>query len=168
MGTQHIETESAFGSPDSSLSESKVRYLTETDGTTNLLDLLKEMIQLGASDLHITVGSPPQFRIDGHLQKSNHKVMDKNETRRLCYSILDAKQIEKFEREKELDFSFGVQGLSRFRGNIYLQRGAVAGVFRTIPYEVPGFEALGLPEILNELAGKPRGLILVSGRNGSG
>lgn len=133
-----------------------------------LLDLLKEIIEMGASDLHITVGSPPQFRLDGRLRESNYPCLTESETERLCFSILDESQKKKFQRHKELDFSFGIQGISRFRGNIYMQRGTIAGAFRTIPFQVPGFKELGLPPILNVLSQKPRGLILVTGPTGSG
>ncbi len=145
-----------------------VTELTARQSATEIQDLLEEMIRLGASDLHITVGSPPQFRIDGELTKMDAPVLTEDDTRRLCFSILSDKQIRKFEEKLELDFSFGIPGLSRFRGNIYRQRGAVAGAFRTIPFEVANFQTLGLPPVLNTLAEKPRGMILVTGPTGSG
>ncbi len=145
-----------------------VTELTAVHTGTEIEDLLKEMIRLGASDLHITVGSPPQFRIDGKLTKMECPALTEDDTRRLCFSILSEKQIQKFEEKLELDFSFGIPGLSRFRGNIYRQRGAVAGAFRTIPFEVADFRSLGLPPVLNNLAEKPRGMILVTGPTGSG
>ena len=145
-----------------------VTELTVKKASMDINKLLEEMIKRGASDLHITVGSPPQFRIDGKLIKMDGPSLSEEDTRHLCFSILDGKQIQKFEEKKELDFSFGIPGLSRFRGNIYRQRGAVAGAFRTIPFEVADFKTLGLPSILNVLTEKPRGMILVTGPTGSG
>lgn len=134
----------------------------------NIYDLLKTMIEQGASDLHISTGSPPRLRIDGKLLPLSHPDLNPSDTKSLCYSILTDSQKHKFEENSELDLSFGVKGLSRFRGNIFMQRGAVAGAFRTIPYEIRSFQELGLPEIVNELVKKPRGLILVTGATGSG
>ncbi|MDA8079010.1 MAG: type IV pilus twitching motility protein PilT [Nitrospiraceae bacterium] len=134
----------------------------------SIYDLLKVMIEKGASDLHITTGSPPRLRIDGKLVPLDHPSLAPADTKSLCYSILTDSQKHKFEENNELDLSFGVKGLSRFRGNIFMQRGAVAGAFRTIPFEIRTFQDLGLPEIVNELVKKPRGLILVTGSTGSG
>ena len=133
-----------------------------------IYDLLKVMIEKGASDLHITTGSPPRLRIDGKLIPLDHPPLTPVETKSLCYSILTDAQKHKFEENSELDLSFGVKGLSRFRGNVFMQRGAVAGAFRTIPFEIKTFQDLGLPEIVNDLVKKPRGLILVTGPTGSG
>ncbi len=133
-----------------------------------IYDLLKTMIEKGASDLHITTGSPPRLRIDGKLIPLDSQPLSPTETKSLCYSILTDAQKHKFEENNELDLSFGVKGLSRFRGNIFMQRGAVAGAFRTIPFEIKTFQDLGLPEIVNDLVKKPRGLILVTGPTGSG
>ncbi len=133
-----------------------------------IYDLLKTMIESGASDLHITTGSPPRLRVDGKLVPIQHDPLTPVETKALCYSILTDAQKHKFEENNELDLSFGVKGLSRFRGNIFMQRGAVAGAFRTIPFEIRTFRDLGLPEIVNELVKKPSGLILVTGPTGSG
>ncbi len=133
-----------------------------------LYDLLKMMIERNASDLHITTGSPPRLRIDGKLINIDHHPLTPPETKTLCYSILTDAQKHRFEENNELDLSFGVKGLSRFRANIFMQRGAVAGAFRTIPYEIRSFKELGLPDIVNELVKKPRGLILVTGPTGSG
>jgi twitching motility protein PilT len=133
-----------------------------------IYDLLKIMIEKGASDLHITTGSPPRLRIDGKLIPLDHPSLMPAETKSLCYSILTDNQKHKFEESNELDLSFGVKGLSRFRGNVFMQRGAVAAAFRTIPFEIKSFKELGLPEIVNELVKKPRGLILVTGATGSG
>ena len=134
----------------------------------NLHQLLKAMIEKGASDLHITTGSPPQLRIDGKLIPLKTSILTAPETKQLCYSILTDSQKHKFEEENELDLSFGVKGLSRFRANVFMQRGAVAGAFRTIPFRILSFEDLGLPAVVSELARKPRGLILVTGPTGSG
>jgi len=134
----------------------------------SLQQLLKIMIEKGASDLHITVGAPPTIRVDGQLIPLNMPPLTAVETKQLCYSILTDAQKHKFEEENELDASFGVKGLSRFRCNIFMQRGAVAGVFRAIPYQVKSFEELGLPPIVEQLAEKTRGLILVTGPTGSG
>jgi twitching motility protein PilT len=134
----------------------------------NLHQLLKAMVEKGASDLHITTGSPPQLRIDGKLVPLKTGALSPVETKQLCYSILTDAQKHKFEEESELDLSFGVKGLSRFRANVFMQRGAVAGAFRTIPFKILSFQELGLPPIVTELAKKPRGLILVTGPTGSG
>jgi twitching motility protein PilT len=134
----------------------------------NIYDLLKTMIEKGASDLHITTGSPPRLRIDGKIVPLDNPALTPVETKALCYSILTDSQKHKFEEHNELDLSFGVKGLSRFRGNIFMQRGAVAGAFRTIPFEIRTFVDLGLPEIVNDLVKKPSGLILVTGATGSG
>jgi twitching motility protein PilT len=130
--------------------------------------LLKELVERGGSDLHITTNSPPQIRVDGHLLPMNLPPLNGVETKQLCYSILTDAQKHKFEEENELDLSFGVKGLSRFRGNIFVQRGAVAAVFRVIPYKILSFADLGLPPVVSELVTKPRGLILVTGPTGSG
>ena len=135
----------------------------------NLRVLLQEMIQRGASDLHITVGIPPKLRVDGDLVASSHtQVLAPKDTMALSYSILTENQKKRFETEDELDFSFGVQNLSRFRGNVYKQRGCVAMAIRQIPYEIISIEKLGLPPIINKLADRPRGLVLVTGPTGSG
>jgi twitching motility protein PilT len=134
----------------------------------NLHDMLKELIERGGSDLHITTNSPPQIRVDGKLLSLDMPPLNPVETKQLCYSVLTETQKHKFEEENELDLSFGVKGLSRFRSNVFVQRGAVAGVFRTIPFKILTFEELGLPPIAAELAYKPRGLVLVTGPTGSG
>ena len=134
----------------------------------NLHQLLKAMVEKGASDLHITTGSPPQLRIDGKLVPLKTNPLTPVETKQLCYSILTDAQKHRFEEETELDLSFGVKSLSRFRANVFLQRGAVAGAFRTIPFKILSFAELGLPPVVTELAKKPRGLVLVTGPTGSG
>jgi twitching motility protein PilT len=134
----------------------------------NLHQLLKAMIEKGASDLHITTGSPPQLRVDGRLSPLKSPPLTAPETKQLCYSILTDSQKHRFEEQSELDLSFGVKGLSRFRANIFMQRGAVAGAFRTIPFKILSFQELGLPPIVETMAKKPRGLVLVTGPTGSG
>jgi len=134
----------------------------------NLHQLLKAMVEKGASDLHITTGSPPQLRIDGDLVPLKTAPLTPVETKQLCYSILTDAQKHKFEEDNELDLSFGVKSLSRFRANIFMQRGAVAGAFRTIPFKILSFNELGLPQVVADLSKKPRGLILVTGPTGSG
>jgi twitching motility protein PilT len=134
----------------------------------NLHQLLKAMVEKGASDLHITTGSPPQLRIDGSLVPLKTPPLTPVETKQLTYSILADAQKHKFEEENELDLSFGVKGLSRFRANLFMQRGAVAAAFRTIPFKILTFQELGLPPIISELSKKPRGLVLVTGPTGSG
>jgi len=134
----------------------------------NLHQLLQTMIEKGASDLHITTGSPPQLRVDGHLVPMNLPPMTAPETKQICYSVLTDVQKHKFEENDELDLSFGIKGLSRFRANLFLQRGAVAAAIRTIPFKIMTFEELQLPPIINELVKRPRGLVLVTGPTGSG
>lgn len=134
----------------------------------SIYDLLKIMIEKGASDLHITTATPPRLRVDGKLVPLDHPQLSPVDTKALCYSILTDAQKHKFEEHNELDLSFGVKGLSRFRGNIFMQRGAVAGAFRTIPFEIKTFKDLGLPEVVNDLVKRPRGLILCTGPTGSG
>lgn len=135
----------------------------------SLSDLLKKMIEMGASDLHVTTNSPPQFRVDGHLRPlADYPNLTASDTKQLAYSVLTDAQKHRFEEQLEIDFSFGIKGMARFRANIFNQRGAVGGVFRAIPYEIKSFEALGLPAIVRELCNKPRGLILVTGPTGSG
>ena len=134
----------------------------------NLHLLLKILVESNGSDLHITTNSPPQIRIDGKLTPMDFPPMNQVETKQLCYSVLTDSQKHKFEEDNELDLSFGVKGLSRFRGNIFVQRGAVAGVFRVIPYKILSFEELSLPAVVPDLASKARGLILVTGPTGSG
>lgn len=134
----------------------------------NLHQLLTELVERGGSDLHITTSSPPQIRIDGKLVPLNIPPLNGVDTKQICYSVLTDAQKHKLEEENELDLSFGVKGLSRFRGNVFIQRGAIAGVFRVIPYKILSFEELNLPPVVAELAAKPRGLVLVTGPTGSG
>ncbi len=134
----------------------------------NLQEYLRIMIDQGGSDLHISAGTHPRIRIHGKLTIVGTQPLSGVDSKQLCYSILTDSQKHKFEEENELDFSFGVKGLSRFRGNLFVQRGTVAGVFRGIPFKIKSFQELGLPPILEDLSKKPRGLVLVTGPTGSG
>src|SRR5215467_1234772 len=135
----------------------------------NLRVLLEEMIERGASDLHITAGERPKLRVDGDITSSNIEfVMQPKDTLQLAYSVLTENQKKRFEMEDELDFSFGIQNLARFRGNCFKQRGCVSMVIRQIPFNIKTFEQLNLPKVLSDLCDKPRGLILVTGPTGSG
>src|SRR6058998_1361232 len=133
-----------------------------------LSDLLKKMLEMNGSDLHISTNSPPQVRVHGHLQPLDMPPLTPAETKQLGYSVLTDAQKHRFEERLELDFSFGIKGLARFRGNLFNQRGAVGAVFRVIPFEIKGFDQLQLPAIVARLCEKPRGLILVTGPTGSG
>ena len=135
----------------------------------NLRSLLQEMIEKEASDLHITAGERPKLRIDGDIVNASvEHVLTPKDTLQLAYSVLTETQKKRFEFEDELDFSFGIQNLARFRGNVFKQRGCVAMVLRMIPFSVRTFEDLGLPPVVAKLAERPRGLILVTGPTGSG
>jgi twitching motility protein PilT len=132
-------------------------------------DLLTLLVERGASDLHITTGTYPQLRVNGKLASlSQFEQLMPPDTQRLAYSVLNEGQKQKFEEDNELDLSFGIQGLARFRCNIYRQRGAVACAIRLIPTKIKGFHELGLPSIVEQLADRPKGLILVTGPTGSG
>jgi twitching motility protein PilT len=133
-----------------------------------LHQLLKTMVERGGSDLHVTTNSPPQIRIDGKLTPLDFPPLTAAETKQLAYSVLTDAQKHRFEENLELDLSFGIKGLARFRGNIFNQRGATAAVYRQIPYEILGFKDLGLPLVIEEICQKPRGLVLVTGPTGSG
>jgi twitching motility protein PilT len=130
--------------------------------------LLKTLVDQGGTDLHVTTNSPPQIRIDGKMIPLQLPPMTASETKQLIYSVLTDAQKGRFEEKLELDFSFGVKGLARFRANIFFQRGAVAGAFRTIPWEIRSFRDLGLPDVVTGLCEKPRGLVLVTGPTGFG
>ena len=135
----------------------------------SLSDLLKKLIEVGGSDLHLTTNTAPQVRVDGHLRPLDGiRPLTSADTKSLAYSVLTDAQKHRFEEQLELDFSFGVRGLSRFRANLFNQRGAVGAVFRAIPYEIKSFETLGLPPVVSTLCDRPRGLILVTGPTGSG
>jgi twitching motility protein PilT len=135
----------------------------------NLRALLQEMIERDASDLHLTAGERPKVRIDGEITNATvEHVLTPKDTLQLAYSVLTEQQKKRFEFEDELDFSFGIQNLARFRGNVFKQRGCVAMVLRMIPFSVRTFDDLGLPPVVAKLAERPRGLILVTGPTGSG
>ncbi len=134
----------------------------------SLYELLKMMIEKGASDLHITTGTAPRLRIDGKLVSVNQPSLTPSDTKALCYSILTDAQKHRFEENNELDLSFAIKGICRFRANIFMQRGAVAGAFRAIPFEIRSFKDLGLPDILHEIVKKTQGLVLVTGPTGCG
>src|SRR5437762_12337909 len=132
-------------------------------------DLLTIMIERGASDLHITTGTPPQIRLHGKLTPlTQFERLTPQDTQRLAYSVLNEGQKQKFEEDNELDLSFGIQGLARFRCNVYRQRGAAASAIRIIPFKIRTFDELGLPTIVQQLADRPTGLVLVTGPTGSG
>lgn len=133
-----------------------------------LRELLEEMFRLKASDLHLTVGAPPMFRVDGSLVRSQYPALTAEDTKRLSYSIMSEKQKLRFEETKELDLSFGLENMSRFRCNIFLQRGCVAGAIRQIPFRISSFEELGIPKQVADLASLPQGLVLITGPTGSG
>lgn len=142
---------------------------TNEASQVTLPELLKKMTEAGGSDLHLTTNSPPQVRIHGHLgPMAGYVSLTPAETKRLAYSVLTDAQKHRFEENLELDFSFGLKGMSRFRANLFNQKGAVGAVFRAIPYEIKTFEALGLPPVVSDLCRKPRGLVLVTGPTGSG
>src|SRR5436190_3898309 len=133
-----------------------------------LPDLLKTTVEMNGSDLHLTTDTPPQIRVHGELERLPLSVLTPAETKQLVYSVLTDSQKKRFEESNELDFSFGIKGLARFRCNVFMQRGAVGGVYRLIPEKVPVFADLGLPAVLATLADRPRGLVLVTGPTGSG
>jgi twitching motility protein PilT len=133
-----------------------------------ITQLLEELISRNGTDLHLTVGAPPMVRIDGDLVPTNHEVMTPKMTKELVYSLLNDEQKKRFETTRELDLSFGIPNLSRFRGNVFMQRGAIAMAIRTIPYQIRSFKELGLPQVAAELATRQKGLILVTGPTGSG
>jgi twitching motility protein PilT len=134
----------------------------------SIQQMLKTMVESGASDLHITTGTSPQIRVNGKMTPMKLPSLLPADTKQICYSILTDSQKRKFEDINELDFSFGVKGLARFRGNIFMQRGALAGVFRLIPYKFLSFEELGLPQVIRAITKKSNGLVLVTGPTGSG
>jgi twitching motility protein PilT len=135
----------------------------------SLEELLQLLVQRGGSDLHIAAGSPPRIRVDGKLLPTEFDTLTKEESQKLVYGVLSEDQIARFEKDYELDLSFGVDNLGRFRTNVFLQRGSVGAVFRLVPHAVRGFDDLGLPRrVCTDLCDKPRGLVLVTGATGSG
>jgi twitching motility protein PilT len=141
---------------------------TETPTSLSIQGFLELVAKKGATDLHITAESPPMMRVNGDLMALPFPALSANETKNLCYSLLTDAQRLRFEEQSELDFSFGLRGLSRFRGNLFIQKGAVGGAFRLIPYEMRGLGELGLPPVVGDLTKLPRGLVLVTGPTGSG
>lgn len=133
-----------------------------------LPQLLKAMLEHKASDMHITSGAPPTFRVHGQILRAKTTPLVPADTKELCYSVLTDYQKAMFEEQKQIDFSFGIRDLARFRANVYFQRGAVAGAFRHIPFDIPKLHTLGLPNAVPNLLAKPRGLVLVTGATGSG
>ncbi len=138
------------------------------EAALSLTELLRRMVELNGSDLHISTNSPPRVRVFGHLQPLEMPALSAADTKSLAYSVLTDAQKHHLEEELEVDFSFGIKSLARFRGNVFHQRGAVAAVFRVIPWEVTSFQALGLPAMVKTLCDRPRGLVLVTGPTGSG
>ncbi len=136
---------------------------------TDLVQLLEIMLERGASDLHITVGARPKIRVHGDLiDLDEFEPLSASDAQNLCYGVMTELQKKKLEDEFDVDFSFGIPKLSRFRANVYIQRGTVAGAFRAIPYEIPPFEKLGIPPIVQQFAHLPKGIVLVTGPTGSG
>jgi len=135
---------------------------------TDLVKLFEILVQEGGTDLHICVGTPPIIRVDGDLVKLNLPVLTPQDTKEIAYSVLNEYQKNQLERDLQIDFSTGVKGLSRFRANVYYQRGALSCAFRTIPHNIRTFEELGIPAVIANLAEKPNGLVLVTGATGSG
>jgi twitching motility protein PilT len=134
----------------------------------SLQALLKAMTDKGASDLHVTAGSPPRLRIDNELVRLQTDPLTPVDTKTLCYSVMNDAQKLRFEEDLEIDFSFGIRGMARFRANVYLQQACVAGAFRIVPYQVSPLDELGLPAVVTELCDRQRGLVLVTGPTGSG
>ena len=133
-----------------------------------LPELLKTTVDLGGSDLHLTTATPPQVRVNGKLDRLQYADLSPADTKQLAYSVLTDAQKKRFEETMELDFSFGIKGMARFRCNMFNQRGAVAAVYRLIPERIRTVQDLGLPQVLATLADRPRGLVLVTGPTGSG
>jgi len=140
----------------------------ELEMPPDLSELLRQMLDADASDLHITSGVPPQVRVDGSLKALDYASLDDRATQSLLYSVMTDAQKAKFEEDLECDFSFGLEGMARFRANVFMQRGTVAGALRVIPWRIPGFQELGLPKILHDLCERPHGMVLVTGPTGSG
>lgn len=140
----------------------------DVGGQVKIQQLFKLMVESGASDLHITVGTPPGMRVNGEIVRVKVPALNGNDTKRIVYQVLTEEQRHEFEKNLQLDFSFGVKGLARFRGNVFYSKGSVAAVFRLIPSIIPDFKDLGLPQILLDMINVPNGLVLVTGPTGSG
>ncbi|MCK6555989.1 type IV pilus twitching motility protein PilT [Candidatus Binatia bacterium] len=141
---------------------------TQAPASLSIQGFLELVVEKGATDLHVTADSPPMMRLHGELVPLPFPALTATDTKNLCYSLLTDAQRHRFEEQAELDFSFGIRGVSRFRGNLFLQRGAVGGAFRLIPYEIRDLGELGLPPVAADLTKIPRGLVLVTGPTGSG
>jgi twitching motility protein PilT len=150
------------------MSDDVTRTSVQGIGSVTIQQLFKVMVDNDSSDLHLSVGSPPAIRISGAMTRIKVGILTKEDTKRLVYSILTEQQIADFEKNLDLDFSFGIKGLARFRGNVFLSKGAVAAVFRKIPTQIPDFDALGMPKIILDMCDVSNGLILVTGPTGSG
>src|SRR5690606_21860130 len=155
---------------DNTQTQTQTQTKTAYEGVSNLQiqQLFKVMVDSGASDLHLTVGSAPAMRVSGDIVRVKVGALTPDDTKRLIYQILTEKQKAELEKNLELDFSFGIKGLARFRANVFYSKSSVAAVFRLIPSLIPDFEALGLPPVLLEMANISSGLILVTGPTGSG
>ncbi len=151
-------------SDEPQICEQKARPIADA----HMDDLLRLGCEMGASDIHLTVGLPPMVRCDGHLRPLDYAELDQRDTQRLIYDILSNDQIQWFEKTRELDFSYGLKNVGRFRVNVYRQRGSIGVAMRAIPTKIPTMEQLGLPAILRDLTHKHSGLILVTGPTGSG
>src|SRR5216117_1365598 len=134
----------------------------------SLHQLLKTMTEMGGSDLHVTTNSPPQIRVDGKLRPLDLPPLTAVDTKQLAYSVLTDAQKHRFEETLELDFSFGIKGLARFRANVFMQRGAVSVVIRQIPFDIIPMEKLGLPQVVREFTTRQKGLVLLTGPTGRG
>src|SRR2546423_4004685 len=136
---------------------------------TSIDDLLEQMVAMAASDLHVTVASPPAFRVRGHIVRAEgFELFTPDDTRSLLYRVLSSEQQKNFELKRQLDFAYAIPGLARFRVNVYYQRESVGAAFRLIPQEIKTMEELNLPASLHALTEKPRGIVLVTGPTGSG
>src|SRR3954462_10637463 len=135
---------------------------------TTLPELLQTLVERDGSDLHIATSTPPQVRVHGHLQRLALPEMQPSDTKQLVYSVLTDAQKKRYEETQELDFSFGIKGLARFRCNVFSQLGATGAVYRLIPEKIRSFSDLGLPPVIANLSERPRGLVLVTGPTGSG
>ncbi len=138
------------------------------ENSLNMLDILKKMSALEASDLHISVGAPPMVRVDGNLEPLPSPKLSGADTKQLCYSLLTESQKHRFEEKRELDFSFAIKEVSRFRGNLSIDRGNVCGAFRIIPFQVKTVHELQLPQVISKIARISQGLVLITGPTGSG
>ena len=159
---------SDFGGPGGLAPETTIATGSLPVGDVHIDDLLMEATQRGASDLHLSERLPPVIRLDGKLQRLNYEPLNGQDIQRLIYDVLTNQQIQWFEKVRELDFSYGIQGVGRFRFNVYRQRGVIGAAMRAIPTKIPTLEELKLPTLLRELTRRPSGLIMVTGATGAG